>query len=126
MFIRINYKKTVILILINKKAVILINIKKSFFVKHFFLSQDSFFDKRIKFGKRKELKKELSDELMPATLHPNKWLDWCTSEDDKNNWKANGLKVSVVIPLFFFNRVVLGQRWAHNREDTLIWEGGVE
>ena len=37
----------------------------------------------IKFGKRKELKKELSEELMPLAWHPNRWWDWCMSKDEK-------------------------------------------
>ena len=35
----------------------------------------------IKFRKRKELKKELSEELMPVAWHPDRWWDW--SEDEK-------------------------------------------
>ena len=31
----------------------------------------------IKFRKRKELKKELSEELMPVAWHPDRWWDWC-------------------------------------------------
>ena len=49
----------------------------------FFSSQNSFFVKHIKFEKRKELKKELSEELMPVAWHPNRWWDWCVSEDEK-------------------------------------------
>ena len=37
----------------------------------------------IKFEKREELKKELSKELIPIAWHPNKWCDWCISEDEK-------------------------------------------
>ena len=36
----------------------------------------------IKFGKRKELEKELS-ELMPVVWHPDRWWDWCMSKDEK-------------------------------------------
>ena len=36
----------------------------------------------IKFRKRKELK-ELSEKLMPIAWHPNRWWDWCMSEDEK-------------------------------------------
>ena len=46
-------------------------------------NQDSFFVKHIKFEKRKELKKELSEELMPAVWHSNRWWNWCMSEDEK-------------------------------------------
>ena len=31
----------------------------------------------IKLEKRKTLKKELNEELMPVVLHPNRWSDWC-------------------------------------------------
>ena len=37
----------------------------------------------IKFEKRKALKKELSEELMPVEWHPNRWWNWCMSEDGK-------------------------------------------
>ena len=37
----------------------------------------------VKFRKRKEPKKELSEELMPVGWHPNRWWDWCMSEDKK-------------------------------------------
>ena len=37
----------------------------------------------IKFKKLKELKRELSEKLMPAVWHPNIWWDWCMSEDEK-------------------------------------------
>ena len=37
----------------------------------------------IEFRKRKELKKELSEELMPVARHPDRWWDWCMSEDEK-------------------------------------------
>ena len=37
----------------------------------------------IKFEKPKELKKELSEELMPIAWHSNGWWDWCMSEDQK-------------------------------------------
>ena len=46
-------------------------------------NQDSFFVKHIKFEKCKELKKELSEELMPVVWNPNRWWDWCMSEDEK-------------------------------------------
>ena len=36
-----------------------------------------------KFEKRKELKKELNEELMLVVWHPKKWSDWCVSEDKK-------------------------------------------
>ena len=35
----------------------------------------------IKFRKRKELKIELSDELMPVAWHPDRWWDRCKSEE---------------------------------------------
>ena len=38
---------------------------------------------QIKFEKHKELKIELSEELMPVVWHPNRWWDWCISEDEK-------------------------------------------
>ena len=37
----------------------------------------------IRFEKRKALKKELNEELMPVAWHPNRWQDWCVSEDEK-------------------------------------------
>ena len=50
---------------------------------HFFSSYNSFFVKQIKFRKGKELIIELSEELMPVVWHPNRWWDWCMSEDEK-------------------------------------------
>ena len=38
-----------------------------------------------KFEKRKTLKKELNEELMPVAWHPNGCWDWCISEDEKKN-----------------------------------------
>ena len=37
----------------------------------------------IKFVKRKELKKELSEELMTVAWHLDRQRDWCKSEDEK-------------------------------------------
>ena len=37
----------------------------------------------IKFEKSKELKKELSEKLLLVAWHPNRWWDWCMSEDKK-------------------------------------------
>ena len=34
----------------------------------------------IKFTKQKELKKELSEELMPVVWHPHRCWDWCSLE----------------------------------------------
>ena len=36
-----------------------------------------------KFEKRKALKTELNKELMPEAWYPNRWWDWCLSEDEK-------------------------------------------
>ena len=36
-----------------------------------------------KFEKRKALKKELNEELMPEAWHPNRRWNWCLSEDEK-------------------------------------------
>ena len=36
-----------------------------------------------KFEKRKELKKELNEKLMPVAWHPNRRWDWCVSDDEK-------------------------------------------
>ena len=36
-----------------------------------------------KFEKRKALKKELSEELMPVPWHPRRWWDLYLSEDKK-------------------------------------------
>ena len=38
----------------------------------------------INFEKRKALKKELCEELMPIAWHRSRWWDWCMSEDEKN------------------------------------------
>ena len=37
----------------------------------------------IKFEKRKFLKKELNEELMPIVRRSNRLQDWCQSEDEK-------------------------------------------
>ena len=37
----------------------------------------------IKSGKQKELKKLLSEELMPVAWYPNRWWDWCRLKDEK-------------------------------------------
>ena len=37
----------------------------------------------IKFEKRKALKKELNEELIPIVWHPKKWRNFCMSEDEK-------------------------------------------
>ena len=37
----------------------------------------------IKFEKRKRLKKELNEELMPIVWHPKRWWNICVSEDEK-------------------------------------------
>ena len=37
----------------------------------------------IKFEKYKELKKKISEELMPVAWRPIRWWDFCVSEDDK-------------------------------------------
>ena len=31
----------------------------------------------------KHLKKDISEELMLVAWYPNKWWDWCISEDEK-------------------------------------------
>ena len=50
-------------------------------------NQDSFFVRllvwHIKFEKRKELKKNISEELMPIAWQTKKWWDFCMSEDEK-------------------------------------------
>ena len=38
---------------------------------------------QIKFIKCKKLKKELNEELMPVAWDPDKWWDWCISEDEE-------------------------------------------
>ena len=35
-----------------------------------------FFDKHIKFEKRKELKEKISEKLMPVAWHPNRWRNF--------------------------------------------------
>ena len=34
-------------------------------------------------AKRKALKKDISEELMPVAWHPTRWWDWCLPEDEK-------------------------------------------
>ena len=36
----------------------------------------------IKFEKRKALKKELNEELIPEVWHPNRWWNFCVPEDE--------------------------------------------
>ena len=36
----------------------------------------------MKFEIRKALKKELNEELMTVAWNPNRWWDWCVSEDE--------------------------------------------
>ena len=43
----------------------------------------SFLSWHIKFVKRKELKKYISEELIAIAWHPNRWWEWCLSEDEK-------------------------------------------
>ena len=38
---------------------------------------------RIKFEKRKALKKKISEELMPLAWHPKRWWNFCMSENEK-------------------------------------------
>ena len=70
-----------------KKSVILIKHLKNLFCQancfNFFSSWNNFFVWHIKFGKREELKKELSEESMPVAWYPNRWWDQCMSEDEK-------------------------------------------
>ena len=37
----------------------------------------------IKLEKRKELKKKISEELMPIAWDPNRWWNLCVPEDEK-------------------------------------------
>ena len=37
----------------------------------------------LKSVKKKHLKKELNEELMPVAWHPNRWWEWCISDDEK-------------------------------------------
>ena len=39
----------------------------------------------IKFEKRKKLKKELNEELMPVAWHPKRWWNFCVSRDAKKD-----------------------------------------
>ena len=39
--------------------------------------------------KRKALKKELNEELMPVAWHPKRWWDWCLPEDEKKDILLN-------------------------------------
>ena len=43
----------------------------------------------IKFRKRKEFKKELRKKLVPVAWHPDRWWDWCMSEDEKERNRSN-------------------------------------
>ena len=43
----------------------------------------------IKFRKRKELKKEPSEELMAVAWPLERWWDWCMSEDEKKRNRSN-------------------------------------
>ena len=43
----------------------------------------------IKFEKRKAFKKELNEELMPVGWHPERWWDWCMSENEKKRNRSN-------------------------------------
>ena len=43
----------------------------------------------MKFEKRKALKKGLSEELMPIAWHPNRWWNWCMSENEGKKNRSN-------------------------------------
>ena len=56
-------------------------------------NQDSFFVRllawHIKFEKCKHLKKKISEELMPIAWHPERWWNFCMSEDEKKEIEPN-------------------------------------
>ena len=37
----------------------------------------------IKFEKRKEVKRKVSEELTPVAWHPKRWWNFCMSEDEE-------------------------------------------
>ena len=43
----------------------------------------------MKFEKRKELKKTISEELVPVAWHPNSWRSFCVPEDEKKEIKSS-------------------------------------
>ena len=55
----------------------------SIFLLIFSLVRTAFLSWHTKFEKLKALKKELNEELMPAAWHPNRWWEWCVTEDEK-------------------------------------------
>ena len=50
-------------------------------------NQDIFFVKYITFEKRKAIKKELTEKLMPIAWHPKRSWNICVSEDGKKEIK---------------------------------------
>ena len=49
----------------------------------FSLIRTAFFVKHIKFEKREELKKTISEEIIPVAWYPKGWWDWYMPEHDE-------------------------------------------
>ena len=49
----------------------------------FSLIRTAFFVKHIKFEKREELKKTISEEIIPVVWYRKGWWDWYMAEDDE-------------------------------------------
>ena len=49
----------------------------------FSLIRTAFFVKHIKFEKHEELKKTISEEIIPVAWYPKGWWDWYMPEDDE-------------------------------------------
>ena len=49
----------------------------------FSLIRTAFFVKHIKFEKREELKKTISEEIIPVAWYPKGWWDWYMPGDDE-------------------------------------------
>ena len=39
------------------------------------------------YQKRKAQKAQIKEELMPIAWHPDRVMDWCMSEDEKEGWE---------------------------------------
>ena len=77
MVIRLSYKETRHLINQSEKCFC------QAYCLDFFSILKSFFMKRIKFEKRKALKKQLNEELMRTAWHAKRWCNFFMSEDER-------------------------------------------